>query len=191
MANYSAIKAAVNAYIKQNGRKEITGRILNGVLNATIDSLGRYFQFVGGANPSYNPGLPDENVCFLSGDPGVYTHFGGITIAPGEVAVLKFNGEWEKETIILIPSRVSDLENDLGFITKQVADLVNYHTKEEIESIISDYYDRDEVDSLIDAIVRQSYVVTWDGTETPVVSEIPDGVVVTFDETQYTGTLPP
>ena len=101
MANYSAIKAAVNAYIKQNGRKEITGRILNAVLNATIDSLGRFFQFAGGAMPTDDPGTPDQNVCYLAGEPGVYTNFGGITIENEEVALLFWNGEWTKQRILI------------------------------------------------------------------------------------------
>ena len=101
MANYSAIKAAVNAYIKQNGRKEITGRILNAVLNATIDSLGRFFQFAGGALPTDDPGTPDQNVCYLAGEPGVYTNFGGITIENEEVALLFWNGEWTKQRILI------------------------------------------------------------------------------------------
>ena len=101
MANYSAIKAAVNAYIKQNGKKEITGHILNSVLNATIDSLGRYFQFAGGAMPTDDPGTPDQNVCYLAGEPGVYTNFGGITIENEEVALLFWDGEWTKRRILI------------------------------------------------------------------------------------------
>lgn len=34
-----------------------------------------------------------------------------------------------------------------------------------------------------------SYVVAWDGESTPVVANIPAGVVVTYDGTSYTGTL--
>ena len=101
MAKYSAVKATVNAYIKQNGRKEITGRILNAVLNATIDSLGKYFQFAGGALPTDDPGTPDQNVCYLAGEPGVYTNFGGITIENEEVALLFWDGEWTKQRILI------------------------------------------------------------------------------------------
>ena len=46
MSQYQAIKAATNAYIKTNGRQEITGAILNAVMIATIDSLGKFYQFV-------------------------------------------------------------------------------------------------------------------------------------------------
>ena len=115
MANYSAIKAAVNAYIKANGKKEITGHILNSVLNATIDSLGRYFQFAGGAMPTDNPGTPDQNVCYLAGEPGVYTNFGGITIENEEVALLFWDGEWTKQRILIgIQEVEASVDNQVG-----------------------------------------------------------------------------
>lgn len=115
MANYSAIKATVNAYIKQNGKKEITGRILNSVLNATIDSLGRFFQFAGEAIPTDDPGTPDQNVCYLAGEPGVYTNFGGITIENEEVALLFWNGEWTKQRILIGIQEVEvSVDNQVG-----------------------------------------------------------------------------
>ena len=46
-----------------------------------------------------------------------------------------------------------------------------------------------------DAVARQmisggvSFNVAWDGTSTPVVANIPAGVVVTYNDTDYTGTL--
>ena len=46
-----------------------------------------------------------------------------------------------------------------------------------------------------DAVARQaiaggvSFIVAWDGTSTPVVADIPAGVVVTYSSTDYTGTL--
>lgn len=46
-----------------------------------------------------------------------------------------------------------------------------------------------------DAVARQmiaggvSFIIAWDGTSTPVVADIPAGVVVTYNDTDYTGTL--
>lgn len=46
-----------------------------------------------------------------------------------------------------------------------------------------------------DAVARQaiaggvSYIIAWDGASTPVVANIPAGVVVTYNGTDYTGTL--
>jgi hypothetical protein len=115
MANYSAIKAAVNGYIKANGRKEITGSILNAVLNATIDSLGRFFQFAGGAMPTDDPGTPDQNVCYLATEPGLYIHFNNIRINNEEVALLFWNGAWVKQTIAIGIQEVNaSVDNQVG-----------------------------------------------------------------------------
>lgn len=176
MSRYSAIKAATNAYIKTNGRQEITGAILNAVMIATIDSLGKFYQFVGNAVPDTDPGTIDQNIAYLACTPGTYTHLGGFALDPGEVAVIKFDGGWDKESLFTIPLNVSDLTNDIGFITKSVTDLVNY-------------YDREETEALIGSLARQSYLVSWDGASEPVPALIPAGVEVTYDGNTYTGTL--
>lgn len=41
----------------------------------------------------------------------------------------------------------------------------------------------------LNAIGNGSYVEAWDGASTPVVADIPAGVVVTYNTTDYTGTL--
>lgn len=195
MSQYQAIKAATNAYIKTNGRQEITGAILNAVMIAAIDSLGKFYQFVGYARPDTDPGNIDQNIAYLAGTPGTYVNLGGYELAEGEVAVLKYNGQWRKEVVYIIPTRVSQLFNDAGYITNAVADLINYYTKEdtfskaEVNHILSDYYDKAEVDALVDSITGQSFVLSWDGTAAPVVADIPAGVVVTYGGTPYTGTL--
>ena len=115
MAQYNAIKAAVNAYIKANGRKEITGQILNSVLNAAIDSLGKYFQFAGEARPDTDPGTPDQNVTYLAGVPGTYTHFNGLVIDEQEIALLMWNGDWVKHTMLIgIREVVASVDDQVG-----------------------------------------------------------------------------
>ena len=115
MAKYSAIKAAVNAYIKANGRKEITGSILNAVLNATIDSLGKYFQFAGVATPTTDPENPDQNVCYLAGEPGTYTNFDNIVLENEEIALLFFDGTWSKQRMLLgIQEVIATVDNTVG-----------------------------------------------------------------------------
>lgn len=196
MSKYEVIKAATNAYIKTNGRREITGAILNAVMIATIDSLGKFYQFVGRAEPDTDPGVIDQNIAYLAGTPGTYEHLGGFTLDAGELAVIKFDGEWHKEAVATIPAKVSQLQNDLGFITNAVSDLVNYYTKgetfskAEVQGILLNYYDRDEVDSIVSVLTRQSYVVAWDGTAEPVVGDIPAGVSVSWGGNTYVGTLP-
>lgn len=97
MANYSILKAAIQAVIKQNGNNEITGALLQAQLLSMINSLGANYQFAGIATPAANPGTPDQNVFYLASTAGTYANFGGLVLADGEVAVLKYNGSWSKD----------------------------------------------------------------------------------------------
>ena len=55
---------------------------------------------------------------------------------------------------------------------------------------IADREIRDVVDTLSQAIAGGvAYIIAWDGTSTPVVANIPAGVKVTYNDTEYTGTL--
>lgn len=55
---------------------------------------------------------------------------------------------------------------------------------------IADRELRNVVDALSDTVAGGvSYMVTWDGTEAPTVSQIPEGVTVTYNDTTYTGTM--
>lgn len=55
---------------------------------------------------------------------------------------------------------------------------------------IADREIRDVVETLSEAIAGGvSYVIAWDGTAAPVVANIPAGVVVIYNGTEYTGTL--
>ena len=55
---------------------------------------------------------------------------------------------------------------------------------------IADRQLRDVVDALSDTVAGGvSYIIAWDGTSTPAVGSIPEGVVVTYNNTNYTGTL--
>lgn len=97
MSNYSSLKATINANVKANGNQEITGPVMNSVLNAMVDSLGAGYQYMGKAVPSTNPGTPDAKVFYLASDPGTYTNFNGLVVADGEVAFLKWDADWSKE----------------------------------------------------------------------------------------------
>lgn len=55
---------------------------------------------------------------------------------------------------------------------------------------IADREIRDVVDALSQTVAGGvSYVIAWDGTSAPTVGNIPAGVVVTYEGTDYTGTL--
>ena len=103
MANYSTLKAAINAVIKTNGQKEITGEVLNQVLNAMVTSLGSNYQFAGVATPSTNPGTPDQNVFYMATEAGTYTNF-NATVLPAGISILLWNGSWSHETFFEIDS---------------------------------------------------------------------------------------
>lgn len=96
MSNYSSLKATINANIKTNNNQEITGSIMNSVLNAMVDSLGAGYQFMGVATPQINPGIPDPKVFYIASTAGTYSNFGGIVLADGEFAILYYNENWNK-----------------------------------------------------------------------------------------------
>lgn len=55
---------------------------------------------------------------------------------------------------------------------------------------IADRELRDVVDVLSQTVAGGvSYIIAWDGASTPVIANIPKGVVVTYNDTTYTGTL--
>src|SRR5699024_4634988 len=98
MANWSTLKAAVAKVIKTNGNKEITGAVLQKVLNNMISNLGANATFAGIATPTTNPGAPDGNVFYLATEAGTYSNFNGIEIASGEAVILEWRGNWVKKT---------------------------------------------------------------------------------------------
>lgn len=119
MSDYSSLKATINANVKANNNQEITGTIMNSVLNAMVNSLGAGYQFIGVATPT-NPGsaqTPDYKCFYLATTPGTYTNLGGLVVADGEVAILKYDTSWTKEvTGIATAESVSQLGQDIGKI---------------------------------------------------------------------------
>lgn len=99
MANYNNIKATIYANIKTNNNQEITGSVLQSVLNQIVNALGIGYQFAGIATPSTNPGTPDQKVFYLA-NTGTYTHFGNLTISR-ELGILKYDSSWHVEEITL------------------------------------------------------------------------------------------
>lgn len=95
--NYSQLKSDIAAYVKQNGGNDITGNGLQGQLLAMVECLGAGYQLIGVATPQTNPGSPDYK-CFYIAPPGEYSNFGtGISVADGEMAILKWDTAWHKE----------------------------------------------------------------------------------------------
>ena len=117
MSNYNSLKTTIDANIKQNGNQEITGQILNSVLNAMVNTLGAGYQFAGVAtlDPATDPGTPDAKVFYIANGKGTYTNFGDIEVTEDEVVVLYWDSSWHKVlTGIASKEELTELERDLG-----------------------------------------------------------------------------
>lgn len=121
MGNYTELKAAIAAVIKANGNNEITGAIMQNVLNTIVSTVGANRTFVGIANADTNPGLPDGNVFYIAYTAGNYVNFqyrtANLTVNPGELAIL-YNGRdnWDKYVIGMSSDGVITLMNQTNQI---------------------------------------------------------------------------
>lgn len=98
MSNYSVLKQDINNNIYENQTQQITGTVLNAILNEMTASLGAGYQFAGVATLGMNPGDPDQRVFYLAGE-GIYTNFGGLQVPAGKLGVLKWDNRWTLQTI--------------------------------------------------------------------------------------------
>lgn len=119
MANYATLKTAIQQVIKTNGNNEITGALLQQSLLSLINSLGADYQFCGVATPSTTPGTPDQNVAYLAG-PGTYPNFGSFVVDDGYLGVLKYNGSWSLNTVIVGKDYTTDIRRILGLIGEPI-----------------------------------------------------------------------
>lgn len=109
MSNYSSLKATINANVKQNNNQEITGNVLNSVLNQMVTSLGAGYLYKGKATPSGSPGSPDNNVFYMA-EPGTYTNYGNAVVPDGHIGMLSYDGSWHLDTF------------RTGFATEEISD---------------------------------------------------------------------
>lgn len=101
MANYSNLINSIKAVIKQNGTNDITGQLMQDVLIALTNSIGRFAAFAGVAIPSTNPNNPDQTVYYLTSTPGTYVNFGGIVVPSDRlVALHNISGAWEMVVVV-------------------------------------------------------------------------------------------
>ena len=115
MSNYNSLKTTIDANIKQNGRQEITGQILNSVLNQMVNILGTGYQFAGVAtlDPATDPGTPDAKVFYIANGKGKYTNFGGLEVTEDDVVVLYWDSSWHKvSTGIASQEELTELESN-------------------------------------------------------------------------------
>lgn len=116
MGNYEQLKKAIANVIKTNGNQEITGAIMQNVLNTIVSTVGANRTFVGIANKNTNPGTPDGNVFYIAYTAGNYVNFqfraDYLTVKPGELAIL-YNDKtnWDKFVIGMSSDGVIALAN--------------------------------------------------------------------------------
>ena len=130
MADYENLLDSIDAVIKANNRREITGQILQNTLHQMVGSLGENYQLAGFATPSTNPNSPDQNVFYITDEAGVYTNFDNITLDNGLSFLTWKNGEWASKTF--------------GIVTAQWVD-TNYVSKAFLRNMFR-FYDEDGIE---------------------------------------------
>lgn len=99
MANYTQLIRTINGSIKANGNQEITGPVLNAVLQAIVNGLSEGSLFVGIANTTTNPPTYDGDVFYIAVEPGTYSNF-GVIVPNGSIGIIyNTSNDWE---VILI-----------------------------------------------------------------------------------------
>lgn len=136
MSNYNSLKTTIDANIKQNGNQEITGQILNSVLNQMVNILGTGYQFAGVATTATNPGTPDAKVFYIANGKGTYTNFGGISVTEDDVVVLYWDSSWHKvSTGIASQAKLTELEGDVA-VAVQSSDNTDLDILDEDDNIL-------------------------------------------------------
>lgn len=87
MANYTQLIKTINDNIKANGNQEITGPVLNAVLQAIVSGLSEGALFVAIANTTTNPPAYDGDVFYIALEPGTYSNF-GVIVPNGSIGII-------------------------------------------------------------------------------------------------------
>ena len=102
IGKYEQLKADIAEVIRENGRQEITGDILQQVLLGMVGELGGGATFAGIAEPQPRAEAltPDNDVFYFVFDKGTYGQFGGIEVTDiGIFGVVYIkDGEWTLAT---------------------------------------------------------------------------------------------
>lgn len=113
MANYANLIAAIKAVVKQNGTNDITGQLMQDVLVAMTNSIGRFATFAGVASPTTNPGTIDQNVFFLASIAGTYPNFGGAVVPSGKIVAFdNVSGNWNMSVVVTISGGAITIDID-------------------------------------------------------------------------------
>lgn len=119
--NYNNAKAAIAAAIKTNHNEEITGAVLQSVLLAMVDALGKGYQYKGIAVPGTAVTATDERAVYLAAQAGTYTFGDGTqqTLTAGQVAAFTYDSAWHKDVIFTVPDAYTKSEADALLAGKQ------------------------------------------------------------------------
>lgn len=140
MANYSVLKAAVEAVVKTNGNEEITGANLQSTLELIIDSLGAGYQFVGIATPSTSPGTPDQRVFYIAGE-GSYSNFGtSYSVGKGYIGVFSWGSSAWSKTAVKICAVPLTVQNNIP---------VNYQSTQKLSTSLKKVFYAEEMQVII------------------------------------------
>lgn len=117
MANWTNLKSAISRAIASNNNQEITGQILQNTLISIINNVGENATFAGIAIPTTNPGIPDGPVFYLAFTPGLYSNFGGVTVADSAVFTWS-EGTWKIDLVDLHATSTSG-EINVGLVKNE------------------------------------------------------------------------
>lgn len=126
MGNFSTIKGAINAAIYDNTTQDITGTVLNTILQSIVTTLGTNSGFMGIATPSTVPATAanvDGKQWYIATQVGVYhATFGGITLTAGDIYLFYCDSTgWHNKNITdVLTSRISNVESSVAQISSSV-----------------------------------------------------------------------
>lgn len=141
MSNWSELKASVAEVIKTNGNQEITGQVLQNVLNSIISNVGQNRTFVNVAKPATAPGTPDGNVFYIAVEKGVYSNFDSYEIKKKEFVIFYNNGaNWAHTTLGDLGGSVASMNPYFPF-----TEYATFYTNEANKTGLS----REEAEALI------------------------------------------
>lgn len=158
MGNYEQLKNSIAEVIKTNGNQEITGQILQNVLKSIVSTLGDNATFAGVAEPTTNPGTPDQNVFWLATESGNYSNFAGIALTNRPIIFSNKNNSWVGYELNIATAEY--VENAIAGIKPIIiqGDVVNAADEEDITSIndLLKFKNRQSVSGMGYVIIRKT-----------------------------------
>ena len=95
-----------------------------------------------------DPRTPDQKMVYIAVEPGIYTNFGNLVVADGEVALLKYDSSWTKEaTGIASQAKLTKVESEAIY---DISAHNNNAVFESLQSLLSN----SDLDSLIPISIR-------------------------------------